>query len=159
MRTRVITLAAALTFGVACGRPSPSPQAPMPSPSSFDTWSDQLTREWLRLSPQQATRTQYFTGDEQAALDRQLSLTGEWGNTFGVEMPGERREVFGVLQRPLEHRRRDALLRRHAVTRQLPEFPACAPGQRGARSRRCMPNGWPTKAAGTTAIRKGGSAI
>ena len=37
-----------------------------------------------RNSPQLATRTQYFSGDEQDALDRQLALVGEWGNTYGV---------------------------------------------------------------------------
>lgn len=35
------------------------------------------------MAPQQATRAQYFSGDEQDALDRQLSLIGEWSITYG----------------------------------------------------------------------------
>ncbi len=37
----------------------------------------------MRDAPQFATRTQYFSGEEQDALDRQLSLVGEWGSPFG----------------------------------------------------------------------------
>jgi hypothetical protein len=32
-----------------------------------------LAADWIRLSPEWATVTQYFGGEEQAALDRQLT--------------------------------------------------------------------------------------
>jgi uncharacterized protein (DUF885 family) len=54
------------------------------SSQSFDEWTDTLTKEWARSSPQLATRTQYFTGDEQDALDRQLSMVGEYGESYGA---------------------------------------------------------------------------
>ncbi len=44
-------------------------QAPHPK---FDDWSERFAAEWVRLSPSTATITQYFSGIEQAALDRQL---------------------------------------------------------------------------------------
>jgi uncharacterized protein (DUF885 family) len=40
---------------------------------SFNTWADAFTAEWVRADPQLATSTQYFTGAEQDALDRQLA--------------------------------------------------------------------------------------
>jgi uncharacterized protein (DUF885 family) len=40
---------------------------------AFDAWVDKLTAEAVRASPTLATATQYFTGDEQDALDRQLT--------------------------------------------------------------------------------------
>ena len=62
----------------------PRPPATPVSPLSFDEWADAFTLEWTRNSPQLATRTQYFAGDEQDALDGQLSLVGEWGDPFGA---------------------------------------------------------------------------
>jgi uncharacterized protein (DUF885 family) len=50
---------------------------------SFDAWADDFAARWARLSPQFATRTQYFSGAEQDALDRQLTLVGSWGTAFG----------------------------------------------------------------------------
>ena len=40
---------------------------------AFDTWVDQLTAETMRADPAGATRTQFFTGAEQDALDRLLT--------------------------------------------------------------------------------------
>jgi len=40
---------------------------------AFDTWVDHLTAETMRADPSGATRTQFFTGAEQDALDRQLT--------------------------------------------------------------------------------------
>jgi len=37
---------------------------------TFDTWADDFAGQWVRLSPQFATRAQYFSGAEQDALDR-----------------------------------------------------------------------------------------
>lgn len=39
----------------------------------FDGWADGLAANWVRLSPERATFSQYFSGAEQAALDGQLS--------------------------------------------------------------------------------------
>jgi uncharacterized protein (DUF885 family) len=50
---------------------------------SFDDWSEGFAAEWVRAKPQLATRTQYFSGAEQDAVDRQLSLGGA-GNTYGL---------------------------------------------------------------------------
>ena len=38
----------------------------------FDTWSEAFAADWVRLSPEAATSTQYFTGKEQEQLDGQL---------------------------------------------------------------------------------------
>lgn len=59
---------------------------------SFDQWADDFAARWVRLYPQFATMAQYFTGAEQDALDRQLILGGEWGQTSGVKAAQERAE-------------------------------------------------------------------
>lgn len=41
---------------------------------AFDTWAEAFAADWVRQSPERATLTQYFSGAEQAALDRQLTL-------------------------------------------------------------------------------------
>jgi uncharacterized protein (DUF885 family) len=41
--------------------------------ATFDKWADRFAEDWVRLSPQLATSTQYFSGAEQDALDRQLT--------------------------------------------------------------------------------------
>ncbi|HEY1111264.1 MAG TPA: DUF885 family protein, partial [Opitutaceae bacterium] len=40
--------------------------------AKFDDWSERFAAEWVRLAPGTATITQYFSGIEQAALDREL---------------------------------------------------------------------------------------
>lgn len=40
---------------------------------AFDTWADALTAETMRANPTGATVTQFFSGPEQDALDRQLT--------------------------------------------------------------------------------------
>ena len=40
---------------------------------AFDSWADSFAAEWVRLSPERATASQYFKGGEQQALDRQLA--------------------------------------------------------------------------------------
>jgi hypothetical protein len=57
----------------------------------FDQWADDFAARWVRLYPQFATMTQYFTGAEQDALDRQLIL-GAFGQTYGVKAAQERAE-------------------------------------------------------------------
>lgn len=49
---------------------------------SFDQWVDGFSAEWMRGNPSAATTTQYFTGPEQDALDRQLTpITREYRAT------------------------------------------------------------------------------
>jgi len=40
---------------------------------AFDTWAEKFAEDWVRANPQSATSTQYFSGAEQARLDRQLT--------------------------------------------------------------------------------------
>jgi uncharacterized protein (DUF885 family) len=40
---------------------------------AFDAWAEHFAEDWVRLNPQTATQTQYFSGAEQTALDRQLT--------------------------------------------------------------------------------------
>ena len=40
---------------------------------AFDAWAEHFAEDWVRLNPQTATQTQYFSGAEQASLDRQLT--------------------------------------------------------------------------------------
>jgi uncharacterized protein (DUF885 family) len=51
----------------------------------FDQWADEFAAEWVRGNPQFATQTQYFSGAEQDANDRQLVLGGSYGNTYGLK--------------------------------------------------------------------------
>src|SRR6188474_3132858 len=45
----------------------------------FDTWSEAVAAEIVRAAPLAATSTQYFSGAEQDALDRQLTpITREY---------------------------------------------------------------------------------
>src|SRR5262245_7651142 len=39
----------------------------------FDQWADDFSADWMRADPSGATTTQYFSGAEQDALDRQLT--------------------------------------------------------------------------------------
>ena len=41
--------------------------------SSFDAWAEHLAADWMRANPTAATASQYFSGDEQDALDRKLT--------------------------------------------------------------------------------------
>jgi uncharacterized protein (DUF885 family) len=90
MPSRIFVCAVLLaTVATGCGRTAPSTNEEA-SAASFDAWSDTFTQDWLRDNPQAATRTQYFSGDEQNALDRQLSLVGEWGIIYGAGTASKR---------------------------------------------------------------------
>lgn len=56
-----------LTFLTVCFAPLAAVE------SGFDAWLDRFTADWVREDPQLATEIQYFTGDEQDALDRRLT--------------------------------------------------------------------------------------
>jgi uncharacterized protein (DUF885 family) len=92
---RWVSLLIALAFSISgCDAPQSTPaNIPEASSPSFDGWAETFTREWTRSSPQLATRTQYFTGEEQDAVDRQLSLIGEYGESFGAAMVKKRAAV------------------------------------------------------------------
>src|SRR5688572_1203465 len=94
MPTRFLALLLIACAAAACGRTAPSTESSS-SPASFDAWSDTFVREWLRDAPQTATRTQYFSGAEQDALDRQLSLVGEWGTVYGASAAARRAALAG----------------------------------------------------------------
>ena len=58
----------------AIAAPAPAAQAAAVQPyKAFDSWADKFAEDWVRLSPQLATTTQYFSGAEQARLDRELT--------------------------------------------------------------------------------------
>ena len=60
--------AAPAALAASAGKPDPA----------FAAWADQFAAESVRIDPQLATRTQYFAGAQQDALDRQLTpLTAE----------------------------------------------------------------------------------
>ena len=66
----------AMLAGVAlpvAAAPEPVAQATATKPdAAFNVWADRFAEDWVRLSPQSATSTQYFSGAEQARLDRAL---------------------------------------------------------------------------------------
>ena len=81
MKLERLVAALLLAGTTACGRTdAPPPAADL---AGFDAWAEGFAQEWVRTSPQMATRAQYFTGAEQDAIDRQLSMIGEWDWAFG----------------------------------------------------------------------------
>jgi uncharacterized protein (DUF885 family) len=52
---------------------------------SFDVWAENFAADWVRMNPLLATRSQYFTGAEQDAVDRQLALYTVWGGWIGAD--------------------------------------------------------------------------
>jgi len=78
---RLLAVLLLVSAATACGRTDSS--APAPASADFDAWSERFAAEWVRASPQMATKSQYFMGAEQDALDRQLAMIGEWDWAFG----------------------------------------------------------------------------
>ena len=67
-----LVLACAATVVLASCRPA------VPEPS-IDRFFETFTADWVRMSPNQAIATRYFTGPEQDALETQMTpLTREW---------------------------------------------------------------------------------
>jgi uncharacterized protein (DUF885 family) len=77
----ILPLPIAAVLAACSGAPPAGSAAPA---DSFDAWAETFVQDWMREAPQFATRTQYFSGDEQDALDRRLSLLGEGGNPYGA---------------------------------------------------------------------------
>jgi uncharacterized protein (DUF885 family) len=51
-----------------------------PGRESFDQFAEGLAAEWMRANPMAATSTQYFSGEEQDGLDRELTaVDGQYG--------------------------------------------------------------------------------
>ncbi|MBV8353741.1 MAG: DUF885 domain-containing protein, partial [Candidatus Eremiobacteraeota bacterium] len=69
----------------------------------FDRWADEFAAEWVRRNPQFVTVRQYFSGDEQDALDRRLASADPFGGVYGVL---EARERATIAQRGLTELRR-----------------------------------------------------
>jgi uncharacterized protein (DUF885 family) len=77
LRTAIAALFVPLMLGAAL------PQAALAAPAvhakavktdvTFNAWADKFAEDWVRQNPQLATSTQYFSGAEQNALDRQLT--------------------------------------------------------------------------------------
>lgn len=66
-----------LVFFVACTAPG-SREAQTEAPS-IDAFFDTFTADWVRMNPNQAVTTRYFTGAEQDALEKEMTpLTREW---------------------------------------------------------------------------------
>lgn len=82
MKTRLLLLGTVLLSLLATPLHAAAP--------AFDPWADEFSAQWVRLNPQFATRTQYFSGPEQDKIDRQLTLGGAFGQTFGVKAAQKR---------------------------------------------------------------------
>jgi uncharacterized protein (DUF885 family) len=71
-----LALAGGVLPDAALAAPVASTAAVKPN-AAFDAWADRFANDWVRMNPQLATSTQYFSGagqeKEQAALDRQLT--------------------------------------------------------------------------------------
>ena len=61
---------------------SSAPQGTPGAAESFDDWATAFADDWVRASPTMATRSQYFAGAEQDALDR-LHRKGLIGDPVG----------------------------------------------------------------------------
>ncbi len=69
-----LAIAGAVLPQAALAAPAVAASAAAVKPNAaFDKWADQFAQEWVRGNPQFATATQYFSGAEQDALDRQLT--------------------------------------------------------------------------------------
>jgi uncharacterized protein (DUF885 family) len=78
LRAAVATVFVPLALSVAAlpqaaiAKPVAHALAVKPS-ATFNTWADKFAEDWVRLNPQLATSTQYFSGAEQEKLDHQLT--------------------------------------------------------------------------------------
>jgi uncharacterized protein (DUF885 family) len=85
--TTAITRRTALTWGAAaaagpvsllsgCAQTGPVTPAPPPAANlapDFSAWAESFAADWVRLSPERVTFSQYFSGAEQAAFESQLT--------------------------------------------------------------------------------------
>lgn len=66
-------LALAPWLGACSTTAATGPAATAARDVAFLAWSEAFAADWVRLSPQRASFTQYFSGAEQAALERELT--------------------------------------------------------------------------------------
>lgn len=59
--------------------------------ASFNEFAEQLAADWMRADPVGASAQQYFTGEEQAQLDRQLTAKDF---AYGIPLSKARREEY-----------------------------------------------------------------
>jgi uncharacterized protein (DUF885 family) len=77
-RHTLIATMVALAFAagaapMAMAAPAAAVKVAVKPDAAFDKWADAFTADYVRLSPEFATNIQFFSGAEQAALDRQLT--------------------------------------------------------------------------------------
>ncbi len=70
-RRRALGLALGTPWAVTLAAPAAAPAAD--APATFDAWAEAYAADWVRLSAERATYTQYFSGAEQAAFERELT--------------------------------------------------------------------------------------
>lgn len=80
-----LVLGTALPSAVHAAPAAPAASQVAPN-AAFTAWSDRFAEDWVRLNPQSATSTQYFSGSEQEALDRQLT----------PQTPAQRKKVVAL---------------------------------------------------------------
>jgi uncharacterized protein (DUF885 family) len=73
-RRHALALAAAGALGLqqGCAQTATAPQATATA-TGFDAWTEDFAADWMRLSAERVTFSQYFSGAEQAAFERQLT--------------------------------------------------------------------------------------
>ena len=74
-RRHALALAAAGALGLqaGCAQPAKVSAAPAGTTATFDAWAESFAADWMRLSAERVTFSQYFSGAEQAAFERQLT--------------------------------------------------------------------------------------
>ena len=66
--------AASLSLALVCAMAAANASGNAPVHSlAFGPWSEAFAADWVRLSPERATFSQYFDAEEQASFDRQLT--------------------------------------------------------------------------------------
>jgi uncharacterized protein (DUF885 family) len=73
-RRHALALAAAGALGLqaGCAQTPTAPPASAPA-AGFDAWAEGFAADWMRQSAERVTFSQYFSGAEQAAFERQLT--------------------------------------------------------------------------------------
>src|SRR5262245_19709556 len=92
MRAWVAAVLLLLVGGAAIG----TSQWVLAQPGTFDAWAVGVANDTVRASPMQATTTQYFTGAEQDALDRQLTPISK---AYRAERVAHAKRVLAELSR------------------------------------------------------------
>ena len=99
---RPIGLLALLALAAACdpGRSPPTPSAPPPAPqASIDDFFREFTDEWVRRDPNLAVRAEYFDGDEQDRLSRELTPVSREYNLETIRLAEEGLAQLAVFDR------------------------------------------------------------